>query len=260
MAPGEHVRTEELETAGVNSRRKLLKFLQLGVVALVMLPCAACALAPLSAESIDAQVVDVDTGQPVEGANVVAYWQLNGGSLAGDSLPCGAANLEETVTDKDGKFHIPGWGPSLPGCGGVMTDGDPMIYVFESGYHYGRFSNGLGSTSIVFMTVDHWQGRQMKIKKYPSVDFGNRNPSGYFLAFMLLEDDFEIFVADMPAQCNWKKIPKMLRAIGLEEQRFNNAGNRFKGLISMLELNDQSIQKHAPQCGSPRAFIEELLQ
>ncbi|HEX6550206.1 MAG TPA: hypothetical protein VF117_05980, partial [Gammaproteobacteria bacterium] len=70
----------------------------------------------LSADPIDATLVDADTGKPLAGVPVVAYWALKSGSLTGDSLPCGAAGVEEAVTDKDGKFHIPGWGPIKGPC------------------------------------------------------------------------------------------------------------------------------------------------
>lgn len=219
---------------------------------------SACAVVPLSAEAIDSQVVDADTGAPIEGANVVAYWQIDTGSLTGDSLPCGAAGVEEAVTDRDGKFHLPSWGPTLPGCGGSMSNGEPMIYVFKPGYHYGRYSNGLGSTAIVFRTFDYWQNKQMKLQAFANPDLRDQSPNGVFRDFNLLEDDLGDFVVNMPSQCNWKKIPNMLRAIALQEKAFNDAGIKYVGMIGLMIINDQSYQKLAPSCGSPKAFIEEL--
>ena len=218
-----------------------------------------CAVVPLSAESIDSQVVDADTGAPIEGANVVAYWQIDSGSLTGDGLSCGAANVEEDVTDKDGKFHIPGWGPSLPGCG-AMTDGEPMIYVFKPGYRYGRYSNGLGSTSIAFRTYDHWQHRQMKLQAFANPDMRDQSPNGVFRDFNRLENDLGSFVSDMPSQCNWKKVPHMLHTAALQEKAFNDAGIKYVGTIGLIEINDQSYLEQAPRCGSPKAFIDGLLK
>ena len=222
------------------------------------LSLSACAVVPLSAESIDSQVVDADTGSPIEGANVVAYWQIDTGSLTGDSLPCGAAGVEEAVTDKDGKFHLPGWGPTLPGCGGTMSNGEPMIYVFKPGYHYGRYSNGLGSTAITFRTYDYWQHRQMKLQAFANLNLRDQSPNGVFQDFDGLEVDFSLFIENMPRQCNWKKIPKMLRAIALQEQAFNDVGIKYVGMIGLMKINDQSYLEQAPSCGSPKAFIEGL--
>ena len=239
---------------------KAFLFILLGTLCVVL--CSGCAIfsSPLSADPIDSQVVDADTGQPIEGAVVVAHWELHQGSLTGDSLPCGAANVEEAVTDKDGRFHIPGWGPTRFSCGD-MRQGNPTLFVFKSGYSPGGFNNASGSlsdTSTVTRTHSAWANRQMKLQKFPNTDMttfrGNSNAS----LFYSFNSALELFVVDIAGECNWKKIPNMLRALMEEEQHFNAAGLKIGSLASRLSIADESIQKDAPQCGSPKAFIEEL--
>ena len=52
------------------------------------------------------QVVDADTGEPIEGAAVAGIWELEGFVLFITSLTH-FANAKETVTDTDGKFRLP---------------------------------------------------------------------------------------------------------------------------------------------------------
>ena len=58
---------------------------------------------------VTARVVDAETGQPVEGVMVVANCPMRGGH----GTPAGQAMVMEAVTDKDGVFHFPWWGPSF---------------------------------------------------------------------------------------------------------------------------------------------------
>lgn len=213
---------------------------------------------PLSAAAIDSQVVDADTGKPIEGAVVVAYWQLQSGSLTGDGLPCGAANVEEAVTDNYGQFHIPGWGPIMPTCNGSMNQGDPEMYVFKAGYHSGRFDNGV-STANVARTGSTWTNRQMKLKKFQRIDYRDVGPLTYYSNFSGINIDLGMFVVNMPRQCNWRKIPNMLRVLEIERQRFSKAlGYPIGGITAQLADQDKWFQKVAPKCGSPRIFIEGL--
>ena len=222
--------------------------------------CGGCAVLPLSAESIDSQVVDAETRAPIEGAIVVAYWELKTGSITGDSLPCGAAHVEEAVTDKQGNFHLPGW-VALPECNGVMSDGDPMLYVIKPGYFHGSFSNGGISNPFSIRTNDYWQHRQMKLKPAKDMNFIiDMSDGSYFIDFNGLETELGAVVIGDPAQCNWKKLPKTVRAVAIQENAFDGAGGSYKGLISRLLTNDDWFQRKAPECGSPKKFIQEVLQ
>lgn len=236
--------------------RAMLKFLLAAAVVACIGGCA-LGLVPLSADPIDSQVVDLDTGTPIEGAVVMAYWELHSGSLSGDSLPCGAANVEDAVTDKDGKFHVAGWGPTRPGCGGEMRQGNPHLYVFKPGYYYTDVPNGTPDTRSVTTTHNAWAGQSLKlrpIKDAQPVDTGMEERKD----FHSLETSMAGFIEDMPSQCNWKKAPNMLRALALQRQAFHQAGYPYFGIIDILTVNDLSYQKRAPQCGSPKAFVEGL--
>src|SRR3989442_12447607 len=103
-------------------------------LAMMGLPLQACAfvLPPMySAEGIEAWVVDEDSGQPLEGGVVVANWELMGG-LHPDTV--GQLMVMETVTDANGRFSFPAWGPKLRPPGGYLDSHDPALTLFKSGY------------------------------------------------------------------------------------------------------------------------------
>ena len=77
-------------------------FVGLMLLALSTTGCAVMGLSRFSADPIDVKVVDADSGAPLTGVVGVAIWPLNKGGLTGDSLPCGTAGVEESVTGEDG--------------------------------------------------------------------------------------------------------------------------------------------------------------
>ncbi len=215
-----------------------------------------------SADPVYARVVDAGTGKPLEGVAVVAYWELYRGSLTGDGMPCAAANVQETVTDKEGWFHIPGWGPVKGACG-VMRNMNPFVYLFKPGYGYLRKAGGIGlnSSKPVSVAQVDWNGQAIKLSKFSNLDLSDSGLGSYENNFSLLNGNLGMFVIYMPAQCNWKKIPNMLRAIAFQENEFTHTlGYPIGSVMSRLNSNDKYFQKIAPKCGSPKQFIKGLLK
>lgn len=92
---------------------------------------------PYSAGETRGTIVDEATGQPVEGAVVVARWdwldfhqtlESHGYYFNGDAVHVG-----EDQSDRAGRFLIPGWGPAVR-SGGKVDDSAPNLIVFKSGY------------------------------------------------------------------------------------------------------------------------------
>lgn len=52
------------------------------------------------------QVTDAETGEPIEGAIVVAKWTGNTGVVGSRSV---CYHVETAISNKEGKFRIPGW-------------------------------------------------------------------------------------------------------------------------------------------------------
>ena len=82
-----------------------------------------------SARPVQATVVDEATRQPVEGVVVVAVWELSTISGRGHVL-----QIDETVTDAQGRFSLPGFGPRLRPPLHEAQDRMPYLILFKHGY------------------------------------------------------------------------------------------------------------------------------
>lgn len=210
----------------------------------------------LSAEPVTARVVDANTGKPLAGVAVMAYWELHNGSFTGHSFGCGAVDVEGAVTDQDGEFHIPGWGPISSSCD--MRAANPTLILFKPGYDWqGVANNPLNPVATVTMSTSVWEGKTIELHIAEHADLSMTGAQSY-------ADDFdnlnEIVGRFALSGCNWKKIPDMLRAIYLQDQDLKAAGQVVVTVTSRLIRSDAQIQAAAPQCGSPKAFIEELVK
>ncbi|MHB8535099.1 MAG: peptidase associated/transthyretin-like domain-containing protein [Sulfuricaulis sp.] len=144
---------------------RLLKILFV-LGALVSLPACAGPLT-YSAEPIEAWVVDAKTKQPLEGVVVTANWQLEEGTLGG-SVPAGQLMVLESVTDKNGRFFFPAWGPKRVPKGHLVND-DPQLLLFMSGYEYQRLNNPYSSNRELRLRPVRrsvWSGRTIELKKF----------------------------------------------------------------------------------------------
>lgn len=100
-----------------------------------------------------------------------------------------------------------------------------------------------------------------KMQKFQNLDLRAYGKGTYAGDFDDLNEELSDFVMYMPSECNWEKMPNMLRAIIEQQRRFKVVGNvHFDFMISSLIVNNSWFQKVAPQCGSPKQFIRGLEQ
>lgn len=217
------------------------RFLMLG---LILLPLSACALT-YSAEPIEAWVVDAETKEPLEGVIVTANWQLEEGTLGGNVL-VGQLMVMEAVTDKEGKFTFPGWGPKLA-LTAHLVNRDPQLLLFKSEYEYRALQNTF--------TVDYnkgslrrseWNGKTIEMKKFKG------SSEEYVKHLGFLSTSLETIISD--EDCNWKKIPRMLLAIKTQTDIFRKEGVR-ESLISA-----DYVRTNQQKCGSPSEFFRSYQQ
>jgi|SRR3972149_10188751 len=147
------------------------------------------------AKEFSGTVVDTATNEPIEGVVVVAQW-IPVSWKVGESGHYGVLEVYEAVTDKDGKYSIPGWGPSLRSLGEYLDYLDPQLSVFKNGYWYLSLVNAdkeylekyyknvysldfeqfKNTVSHAGVSVSHysnrslrksvWDGRVIKLKKF----------------------------------------------------------------------------------------------
>ena len=169
-------------------------------------PLAACAGSlTYSAEPIETKVIDADTKQPLEGVVVTANWQLEEGTFGGN-VPAGQLMVMESVTDKEGKFSFPAFGPKRAPKGHLVNR-DPQLLLFKSGYEYQRLNNPYSSDREMRLRPVRrsvWNGRVIALKKFT----GTRTEW-----FKMLERS----IPELGLPEDAKKISTLLKAILAEE-------------------------------------------
>ncbi|MHB8455913.1 MAG: peptidase associated/transthyretin-like domain-containing protein [Acidiferrobacterales bacterium] len=162
-----------------------------------------------TAKPITATVIDAETKQPLEGVIVTANWELDGG-IFGD-YPVGQLAVMEAVTDKDGKFHFPGWGPRLAIRSHLSPINDPQLILFKPGYDYLRLTNW---TDVGFgfnkgsRRGSKWDGKVVGMKRFKG------NSQGTYLGW-----NFEVDLNFLLETDAWKQTPCAVLALNAEAKR-----------------------------------------
>lgn len=220
------------------------KIVTLLLVPLMLLP-AACATV-YTAASIEAWVVDEETKKPVEGVIVVANWQLLEAGLDG-SKPRGQLMIMETVTDRDGRFAFPAWGPKAAVTGRLGAD-SPGLAFFKPGYFPTQQSNELIDMNGPLFTASRWNGKTIPMARHEN-DWAKYLDRHASLKVTLG------FATVYSQECEWKKLPKMLAALEKEGKQLTSQGRKDAWGITSLD----SIRPDT-KCGSVEQFFSEYLK
>lgn len=170
-----------------------------------------------AAESIEAWVVDQQTGKPIEGVVVTASWQSEihtpRGWIHGEQVM-----LQEAVTDATGRFRLPAWGPSLSSRG-RMDNRAPQLALFKSGYEYKVADNRGDSVQALpvsgtWFRKSVWDGRTIGMKKFSG------KLEAYAAHLNGLSSALETPAGLMEGDCNWNRLPLMLRALDAQDTVF----------------------------------------
>jgi len=199
-----------------------------------------CALVPIgcgfayTADPISARVVDAETGQPLAGVNVAALWILKGGLEGGNVV--GYANILETVTDSNGAFSFPGWGPR-PVVIGHLRSESPFMMFFKPGYGYHQVQNRAMTATAPMQTQSDWTGKTIALTKFK----GTLAAYAYELyAFRLTLGS--LISADI---CRLRELPKTLRALANQADIFARNGI-FDGPYPLEYIDSMLKDQH---CG-----------
>jgi hypothetical protein len=139
----------------------------------------------------EGRVIDVDTGEPIEGVVVLGEWSRE------HITPGGAVSeyydARETVTDKNGEFSIPGQGLL------IASNVTPMkVLIFKAGYEYLKTTwLGLKVDGILRQRVK-WEGDKaiIPLKKLTMEERKKRGSP-----------------PDPPIEAEFEKVRKMLKEI-----------------------------------------------
>ena len=182
-------------------------------------------------EPIRGTVADQETGEPIEGAIVVAFWKM----------PLQVVKVMESMTDAKGEYFFPGWGPIERNREGCFLEDDPLVKVFKPGYfalrlgntYYGQPGRGGSPEDLMVNKVSsrirmaRHDGATLKLKPFvigqeiEYTDAGNRpakrNLTGQDWCHQLIEVRID--------REFWKDAPSWLEAMRQEKRQYPNCTN-----------------------------------
>ncbi|MES2047556.1 MAG: hypothetical protein V4447_04085 [Pseudomonadota bacterium] len=120
------------------------------------------------AKEIRGQIVDAETGQALKGVVVVATWQVYAIGIGSGGYG-GSINTIEVLTDQNGKYFIPGWGPRPRPLLTYLDSRDPELRFFKPNYYPDGRSNALHSyenRDISMVRTSEWDGKVIKLTPF----------------------------------------------------------------------------------------------
>jgi hypothetical protein len=159
-----------------------------------------------TADAINGKVVDEETGAPLDGVIIVAKWTIEASYVGYNNE---LLNTLETVSDKDGNYGFPAWGPKMLPITAISfsrsdlfgSGNDPCVVYFKSGY---------------------WPAREKNDVTYPGLNIADRKtPLGGFIANGKIiklkkwdgadEEKYYSRVSSVVGELKggWKKYPRM---------------------------------------------------
>jgi hypothetical protein len=198
-----------------------------------------------SAPPMEARIVAPD-GTPIAGAIVVASWSMR---AAGSNFPVGPLAVGEAVTDVDGRFRIPGWGPRQARDGSINI-AEPQVRVFKPGFVPLVLDN--------FAGVPMWSASSVIVFRFQNQNLTMAPFAGGLAEYEQVLDPLlnslnVIFRTPVRDGCLWRETPRLL--LSLEDLKFKLAENN--GGYTIPLARNRARQRGSPECGDPQQFFQE---
>jgi len=169
-----------------------------------------------SGAAIQGSVVDEETQEPLGGVAVVAEWLLEGRPLHPDTV--GRLMLIEAITDSNGKYEIPAWGP-VTAQKGHLQRGSPRLNFYKLGYAFKSVSNGGQLAPYIGLPdplLSEWDGKTVALAPYRNAP----DKLGFFTelgnAPRLLRREID--------QCAWRRMPRMTAMLLMRAAEYETQG------------------------------------
>ena len=133
---------------------------------LLVWPLNLLGMAPVWSWPVTVQVVDAETGMPLQGVIVQADWPSVTGTLAGGHYRWGTIRDMETRTDEKGFFHLPGW--IRVGFRNWISETDPEIRLYKAGYWPRTLKNSSSKSDEIILWpelwISDWNGEEIELE------------------------------------------------------------------------------------------------
>lgn len=179
------------------------------------------------AKDIQGQVVDGETSRPLQGVVVVAKWQVYATGI-GSGGGGGSIKTIEVITDQEGRYVIPGWGPRMRPPLTYLNSKDPELTYFMPGYFPDARENALHTyenrdTSLV--RTSEWNGKVVKLLPFNGMDWKD-------YAFKLSQIWY-------PFDC-LRECPRLVLALDAESKRMKSAAPAIWANTSHVDIENFS--------------------
>jgi hypothetical protein len=173
-------------------------------------------------------VVDADSKEPISGALVIALWNLEGGAHWDVTGPL---KILEAMSDAEGRFEMPGWGPTRP-AKGILDSYDPQVVVVKAGYEIKSVLHPQEPPGRRGAKADHdfvANGQPIYLHKFQGTPEAYAQQIASWLVGGVLGDV-------LSRGCTWKEIPITVRYLEQEAKREHAAGLRPLRSVSVDRL------------------------
>lgn len=225
---------------------KPLRIVQRLICLSMLLSMPACATTYRGA-AIEGLVVDAETREPIKNVVVVAEWKLYGGWIHPDIL--GRLLLQETVTDAQGHYRFPAWGP-LRAAEGEIDRMAPALSFYKRGYKFTARENQRYVAHYVALPdplISEWDGKTIELAPYES-KFRKED----YIQEAIGASSLFSFVYDKEP-CAWQKMPRMTaQLLMLDEEYRRNGSSANMPSISRLHSGGK--------CADPRTLLRSDFQ
>lgn len=183
-------------------------------------------------EAFGGKILDEITGKPVPGVVIAAVWPLERrvGAFHPSTITTVHIELMEVVSDENGNFKFPAWGPRLNATLDAMQTGNPRLLIFKPGYffkHVGNLDAGKFMAPRRWKIVHRsdWDGKIIHLKpnEYEH-DPSQYRFSGFDVFGNFLKDVIWLRSSEAGAQCYAKQVPKMIAEYEKQRLRFRSFG------------------------------------
>jgi hypothetical protein len=202
----------------------MIRYVLIGVILLLQ----ACASPIYYARQVHGQVVDDETGKPLEGVIVLAEWILFRKGL-GEGWTDQRLRVFETVTDKNGNYVISG-SPMirLSPFTELHHPRDPEISFFKKGYTVLSVDNfSFSQNSVIRGSM--WNGKVLRLKHFN----GSKERRAHSLSVLFNFDGYR----------EWRHVPILLQAMFEEKKRLVSEGIKPWLLSNIPDINDVLVQE-----------------
>jgi len=187
-----------------------------------------------------ATVIDADSGQPVDGANIFAHWTLHRAQFFDSSTPVAELELFETSSRNDGSFDVEGF-TKLNLTPYELRHEDPALVIYKPGYYPAFFSSQYSSEEFAALgprRVSKLSGKMLRLKLWDG-DYPRLNTELSRIMQELGDDTIH--------SCSWTRVATFIRTVVREQMRLKeaNPAQMFASLLVNQLATSCAIQPAA---------------